>query len=146
MVSGTTKGQPQRRLQTICGRNHGIHGAPGIASDRKASLGNRSPQCANRGIVIQLHGSGAHQAGTETGASRARLDDDEVDPERRVLLGRRLDEPLDAPFGRVIEAVARVCNLAALGRKLHNPSPTLMAQVWYGRTDELDRAGQITAI
>jgi hypothetical protein len=89
---------------------------------------------------------GAHQAGAEIGTGRAGLDNDEVDSEGRDLLDHGLDEAFDAPFGRVIEAEARVRDLAALGRDLHNSSTSLPPQVWYGRADELDRAGRLVAI
>jgi hypothetical protein len=54
----------------------------------------------------------------ELGAGAARLDDGHAEAERRDLLGDRLAEPLDAPFGRVVHRAAGEGDLAVVGRDL----------------------------
>jgi hypothetical protein len=58
-------------------------------------------------------------------------------------LGHGLDEAFDAPFGRVVEAEARIGHLAALRGDLHDAPAALLAQMRQDRPNELDGAGQI---
>jgi hypothetical protein len=68
-----------------------------------------------RRVLINVHRRGAHQAAAEIGGGWTGFDDNEVDSEGRDLLSDGFDEAFDAPFGCVIQAEVRVCDLAAFG-------------------------------
>jgi hypothetical protein len=74
----------------------------------------------------------------KSGRVGARLGKRERDAERRHLLRDRVDEALDAPLGRAIEAEGGVGDLFAFRLHLQNATAHLRPQVRQCHPDDLD--------
>lgn len=83
---------------------------------------------------------------TEVRARAAWLDQGAADPETFHFLCDRVEEALDAPFGRVIERAAGERHLAAHAGQLQDPPATPGAQMRKCCANELDRADQMVSI
>lgn len=80
---------------------------------------------------------------TEFGASAARLDDGDADPERGDLLGYGFAEAFDAPFGGVVQRVACERHLPAVAGQLNDAPAACFSHMWQNRADQLNASGQV---
>lgn len=94
-IGCAAQGQAQRRMGHVCRVDQGLDGFACVALDGEGTRGQCPADLSSRGGFITGHGRGAIQPFGEMGGGGARLDDDEIDRERRNLLGHGLDEPFD---------------------------------------------------
>lgn len=143
VVCRAAKCQPERRMRGIGSRDDRVDGIGSVAASDEFTAGDRAAHFARGRMLVHVHGVGAIHCGPEVGASRSRLRDNEVDAERCHLLRNRFDETFNAPLAGVIQTEARIGDLPALGRDLHDPTAALRPQVRKAGPNPLDRAGEI---
>jgi hypothetical protein len=91
------------------------------------------------GGVAVVFGHEVRDAGAavaELGAGAAGLDDGDADPEWFDFGGDGFAEAFDAPFGGVVERVAREGDLTAVRGDLDDPAAALPAEVRQSGADE----------
>jgi DNA-binding CsgD family transcriptional regulator len=75
--------------------------------------GHRAGGFADRGLVRLADRRCSHRRAGPVGAHSFRLDDGDLDPERRDLGGERLAEPADGPFRRLVRGHPRAADTTA---------------------------------